>query len=67
MDKQGLTTIELKKINKGKVYHYIYKERLTSKMRIVTDLQMGLSTVSQNLAILEQEGLIERNGCFDST
>ena len=67
MDKQGLTTIELKKINKGKVYHYIYKERLTSKMRIVTDLQMGLSTVSQNLAILEQEGLIERNGFFDST
>ncbi len=67
MDKQGLTTIELKKINKGNVYHYIYRERLTSKMRIVTDLQMGLSTVSQNLAILEQEGLIERNGFFDST
>lgn len=67
MTRQGLTTIELKKINKRKVYHYIYKERLTSKMHIVTDLQMGLSTVSQNLTVLEQEGLIERNGFFDST
>ncbi|MDD3797332.1 MAG: ROK family protein, partial [Lachnospiraceae bacterium] len=28
---------------------------------------MGLSTVSQNLNVLEQEGLIERKGNFDST
>ncbi len=28
---------------------------------------MGLSTVSQNLNLLEAEGLIERNGYFDST
>ena len=28
---------------------------------------MGLSTVSQNLNLLEQEGLIEKNGFFAST
>ena len=28
---------------------------------------MGLSTVSQNLTLLEQEGYIQRNGYFDST
>ena len=28
---------------------------------------MGLSTVSQNLNLLENEGLIEKNGYFDST
>ena len=28
---------------------------------------MGLSTVSQNLNALEAEGLIERNGYFEST
>ena len=27
---------------------------------------MGLSTVSQNLNLLEQEGLIEKNGFFES-
>lgn len=67
MSEKGLTNISLKKINRSKVYQYIYKNRTTSKMQIVQELQMGLSTVSQNLNILEQEGLIERNGYFDST
>lgn len=67
MSEKGLTTINLKKINRSKVYQYIYKKKLTSKLQIVQDLQMGLSTVSQNLNLLEEEGLIERNGYFDST
>ncbi len=67
MNEKGLTTINLKKINKSKVYQYIYKEKITSKLQIVQALQMGLSTVSQNLNLLEEEGLIERNGYFDST
>lgn len=67
MDDKGLTTIALKKINKTKVYQYIYKQKQTYKLQIVQDLQMGLSTVSQNLNQLEKEGLIERNGYFDST
>lgn len=67
MSEKGITTMTLKKINKSKVYQYIYRTKLTSKLQIVRDLEMGLSTVSQNLTLLEQEGLIERNGSFDST
>ncbi|MBS6395654.1 MAG: ROK family transcriptional regulator [Clostridiales bacterium] len=67
MNEKGLTTINLKKINKSKVYQYIYEERTSSKLQIVQGLQMGLSTVSQNLNILEEDGLIERKGYFDST
>ena len=67
MNEKGLTTINLKQINKSKVYQYIYKNKQTSKLQIVQDLQMGLSTVSQNLTALEESGLIERNGYFDST
>lgn len=67
MEERGITTITLKKINKQKVFQYIYRERQTSKLQIVQDLQMGLSTVSQNLNALEEEGLIERNGYFEST
>lgn len=67
MSKKGLTTIALKKINRSKIYQYIYRNKLTSKLQIVQDLQMGLSTVSQNLNLLENEGLIEKNGYFDST
>lgn len=67
MSETGLTTIQLKKINKSKVYHYIYQQHTASKLQIVQELQMGLSTVSQNLTLLEQEGYIQRNGYFDST
>ena len=67
MSDKGLTTIALKKINRSKIYQYIYRSKLTSKLQIVQDLQMGLSTVSQNLNLLENEGLIEKNGYFDST
>lgn len=67
MSEKGLTTINLKKINRSNVYQYIYNKRTTSKLQIVQELQMGLSTVSQNLNLLEEEGLIERSGFFDST
>ena len=67
MSEKGLTTISLKKINRSKVYQYIYKAKASAKLKIVQDLQMGLSTVSQNLNLLEEEGLIERNGYFEST
>lgn len=67
MSEKGLTTMHLKRINRAKVYQYIYKKGAVSKLQIVQELQMGLSTVSQNLNLLEEEGLIERNGYFDST
>lgn len=67
MTEKGLTTITLKKINKSKVYQYVYRKHQTYKQQIVQDLQMGLSTVSQNLNLLEEEGLLVRDGFFDST
>lgn len=67
MKEKGVTTIALKKINRGKVYQYIYQNKATSKQQIVQGLQMGLSTVSQNLAALEQDGLIRKDGFFQST
>lgn len=67
MNEKGLTNISVKKINRSKVYQYIYRKKITSKRQIVQDLQMGLSTVSQNLNLLEQDGLIEKNGYFEST
>lgn len=67
MSEKSLTNISVKKINRSKVYQYIYRKKITSKRQIVQDLQMGLSTVSQNLNLLEQDGLIEKNGYFEST
>ena len=41
MSEKGLTNISLKKINKSKVYQYIYRKKTTSKLQIVQELQMG--------------------------
>ena len=67
MSEKGLTNISVKKINRSKVYQYIYRIKITSLLQIVLDLLMGLSTVCQNLNLLEQDGLIEKNGYFEST
>ena len=67
MNTTGMTTMEIKKINKSKVYHLIYESRTISKQGIAAALQMGMNTVTQNLKLLEEEGLIERKGYFEST
>ena len=63
MKEKGMTTITLKKINREKVYQYIYQQKETSKLQIVRS-QMGLSTVSQNLNELENDGLDQPEWIF---
>ena len=67
MLKHGLTNISIKEINRNKVYFSIYNNKNTSKTQIVNDLNMGLSTVTQNLKSLENDNLIIRDGFFEST
>ena len=45
MNTTGMTTMEIKKINKSKVYHLIYESRTISKQGIAAALQMGMNTV----------------------
>lgn len=67
MENHSLTTIDLKKTNRQSVYTYIYEQKSTCKLDITNNLQMGLSTVTQNLKQLEEDGLIRKNGFYDST
>lgn len=67
MSTKGMTTMEVKRINRSKVYTYIYENHRVSKQRISEDLHMGLSTITQNLKWLEEDGLILRNGFYEST
>ena len=64
---KGMTTMAVKQINLKKVYSSIYQDKETSKLKIVQKLEMGLSTVSQNLKELEEQGLILKNGYLEST
>lgn len=67
MSGSGMTTIEVKKINRSKVYGLIYKERSIAKQAISQKLNMGLTTVTQNLKSLDEDGLICRTGYYEST
>ncbi len=67
MNDTGMNTMKVKIINKANVYKSIYNTKRTCKALITQDLAMGLSTVNQNLKLLEEEGLIYRNGFFEST
>lgn len=62
-----VTSSNIKKINRNRVYRTIYRERTTSKFQLVQLLEMGLSTVSYNLADLNAEGLLRFDGYFEST
>lgn len=63
----GITTMEVRKINRHNIYNFIYNQKTTSKQGIVDALHLSLSTVTQSLKVLESEGLIMRTGYYEST
>lgn len=67
MSNSGMTTIEVKRINRSKVYQMIYGKRSISKQELAQELHMGLTTVTQNLKALEEDGWIHRTGYYEST
>lgn len=67
MKDTSMTTMKVREINRNKVYNYIYKSNTTCKLDITRNLNMGLSTVTQNLKALEDDGLICKNGFLTST
>ncbi|MDO4321658.1 MAG: ROK family transcriptional regulator [Lachnospiraceae bacterium] len=62
-----VTSYEMKKINRSKVYQYIYSNHHSSRPEISYALQMSFPTVTQNLTALEDCGLITKNGFSEST
>ena len=59
--------VGLKKINCSRIYKLIYKSGLISKPEIAYRLGISLPTVLQNVKLLQEGGLVEENGVFDST
>ena len=53
---------DIRKKNYSDIYRLIYRERRISKSQIAAVLQMSLPTVTQHLAVLEEDGLIEKQG-----
>ena len=59
--------IDIKRINRIRIYRLIYQSGRISKQEIAYKLNMSLPTVSQNLKYLQEQRLIRENGTFEST
>ncbi len=62
-----MTTSELKKHNRRQVYRLIHEHRTIAKTSIASELHLSFPTISQLLTELEGEGLVSKNGFFEST
>ena len=61
-------TAELRRQNRNRVFRYIYDSgRPVTKQDIAQALNLSLPTVGQNLKELQEAGLLEFQGTFDST
>lgn len=67
MSDRKITAIELKKINKNRIYRFIYEQREIARQDIVTGLSLSLPTVNQNLKELMEQELIQYGGNLEST
>ena len=62
-----ITTVDLKRMNKRRIFQYIHYSRETSRQDIGNQLDLSLPTINQNLKSLKESGLINFIGSFDST
>ncbi|WMJ88964.1 ROK family transcriptional regulator [Anaerocolumna sp. MB42-C2] len=67
MTGKKITSIEVKKMNKNRIYRLIYNNREIARQEIAARLSLSLPTVNQNLKELTEEELIEYVGNFQST
>ena len=61
-----ITPGQIKKTNRQQIYTYIYEHRKVSQQEIAYGLHLSRPTVATNLAEMEEDGLIYKNGLLDS-
>ncbi len=59
--------IDIKILNKQRIYRRMLEEEKTSQQRIANSLRLSIPTVLQNIKELISEGLAAESGVFDST
>lgn len=64
--KKSITPNQIKQNNRSLIYHYIYKNKKVAQQDIAYDLRLSRPTVTTNLSVLENNGLIQKNGQIDT-
>lgn len=63
----GSPNMELKKINRNRIFRFIVQRNATSKAEISYALHISLPTVTQNVAALMSQNLLTESGEYEST
>ena len=63
---KSITPNQIKQNNRSLIYHYIYKNKKVSQQDISYYLRLSRPTVASNLAAMEKDGLIQKNGLIDT-
>lgn len=64
---EKITTTDVKRFNKNRIFRLIHYAKKISRQEIADILQLSLPTVNQNLKILTEQNLITFGGNFEST
>ena len=64
---EKITAETMRSYNRRQIFNHIYFNKRSSRQEIADTLHLSLTTVTQNLKMLEEENLIERSGYFQST
>ena len=64
---KNITVTDIKKNNLSQIYKLIYHSEKISKQEIAGQLGLSLPTVTQKLVKLEEQGLIRKDGHFESS
>ncbi len=63
---KSITPNQIKQNNRSLIYHCIYKKRKISQQEISYELHLSRPTVTANLAGMENDGLVMKNGLIDT-
>ena len=64
--KKSITPNQIKQTNRSLIYDYIYKNQKVSQQDISYDLRLSRPTVTANLTVMENDGLVQKNGLIDT-
>lgn len=67
MERKRASNIEVKKINRNRIFRYLNKCKRVSKPDISAELGISMPTVLQNINELIKQGLVQEVGEFEST
>ena len=57
---EKITAETMRSYNRRQIFNHIYFNKRSSRQEIADTLHLSLTTVTQNLKLLEEENLIER-------